>query len=428
MPVTAIRTEGLGKQYRLGAQRQPYKTLRESVSRPFRFASAKSSHVWALKDVSVEVQKGEVVGVIGKNGAGKSTLLKVLSRITEPTEGRALVRGRVGSLLEVGTGFHNELTGRENIYLSGAILGMKRAEIRRKFDDMVEFAEVSKFIDTPLKHYSSGMYLRLAFGVAAHLEPSILMVDEVLAVGDLAFQRKCLGRMQEAGRTGQTVLFVSHDLTAISRLAPRTIVLEGGMVRFSGPTEEALRLYAGQSDGPVEDLRTRTDRLGDGLVRIESLRFFDQRSYEVSTIGSGEPIRISVGYRSELPALAFEDLALDMRFTDVLGHPITTFSTRFNSVPHHEPMASCGELVCDVPCLPLAEETYGVDLWLAYKGGTTDNLTRARELRVVSAPFFESGQAPVKRKHGATLVKHEWFPQSSSELAAMTRAVGAIPS
>src|SRR4051794_17335525 len=240
MPHFAIRTEALGKRYQIGALRQPYTTLRETLSRAVspsaRRARQKDTQLWALKDVSFEVKPGDVVGVIGKNGAGKSTLLKVLSRITEPTEGRAEVRGRVGSLLEVGTGFHNELTGRENIFLSGAILGMRRAEIQRKFDEIVAFAEVSTFVDTALKHYSSGMYLRLAFAVAAHLEPAILLVDEVLAVGDLAFQRKCLNKMQEVGETGQTVLFVSHDLTAVSRLAPRSMVLGDGQVKFFGST------------------------------------------------------------------------------------------------------------------------------------------------------------------------------------------------
>src|SRR3954465_11607253 len=194
----AIRTEGLGKRFQIGALRQPYSTLRESLTRMVSPAARRRRHdkgqIWALRNITFDVNPGDVIGVIGRNGAGKSTLLKVLSRITEPTEGRAMVRGRVGSLLEVGTGFHNELTGRENIFLSGAILGMKRAEILRKFDQMVDFAQVDRFVDTPLKHYSSGMYLRLAFAVAAHLEPAILLVDEVLAVGDIAFQRKCLNK------------------------------------------------------------------------------------------------------------------------------------------------------------------------------------------------------------------------------------------
>ncbi|HEX6106150.1 MAG TPA: ABC transporter ATP-binding protein, partial [Gemmatimonadales bacterium] len=218
----AIRAEGLGKQYRLGRMER-YPTLRDALVSAARRPFARRSDVggpetlWALRDVSFEVPRGEVLGVIGHNGAGKSTLLKILSRIAEPTTGRAVLHGRIGSLLEVGTGFHPELTGRENVYLNGAILGMRRAEIARQFDRIVEFAEVERFIDTPVKHFSSGMYMRLAFAVAAHLEPEILIVDEVLAVGDAAFQRKCLGRMEDVAHGGRTVLFVSHSLDAIRR-------------------------------------------------------------------------------------------------------------------------------------------------------------------------------------------------------------------
>ena len=202
---------------------------------------------WALRDVSFDVQQGEVLGIIGRNGAGKSTLLKILSRITEPTEGRVNLRGRVASLLEVGTGFHPELTGRENIYLNGAMLGMTRAEIKRKFDEIVAFAEVEKFLDTPVKRYSSGMYVRLAFAVAAHLEPEILIVDEVLAVGDAEFQKKCLGKMGEVARGGRTVLFVSHDLQAIMQLTKRTILLKSGCLEHDGPSPESIAVYRAKS-------------------------------------------------------------------------------------------------------------------------------------------------------------------------------------
>jgi len=238
----AIRLENISKKYRIGKKQEKYRTLRdtltEAVVTPFRRtgrllhgraaeAAELNEVIWALKDVSFEVKQGEVVGIIGRNGAGKSTLLKILARITEPTSGFAEVHGRVGSLLEVGTGFHRELTGRENIYLSGAILGMKWAEIDRKFDEIVEFSGVEKFIDTPVKHYSSGMYLRLAFAVAAHLEPEILLVDEVLAVGDARFQKKCLNKMEDIGQQGRTVIFVSHNMPAITRLCERAILLEG---------------------------------------------------------------------------------------------------------------------------------------------------------------------------------------------------------
>src|SRR5271154_6509750 len=236
----AIRAENLGKEYRLG-EREPYLSLRDLLARPFRSPSGlfrkdptnrngDATHFWALRDASFEIHEGEVVGVIGRNGAGKSTLLKLLARVTKPTRGFADIHGRIGSLLEVGTGFHQELTGRENVFLSGAILGMKKTEIQNKFDEIVTFAEVEKFIDTPVKHYSSGMYLRLAFAVAAHLDPEILLVDEVLAVGDAAFRRKCLGKMGEVAKGGRTVLFVSHNMSAIQALCNSAVLLHAGQV------------------------------------------------------------------------------------------------------------------------------------------------------------------------------------------------------
>src|SRR6266850_1271597 len=259
MSKTAIKVEGLSKRYRIGAQQRAYRTLREKLNEtamaPFRAMKSltngngnghksKSETFWALRVISFEVKPGEAVGIIGRNGAGKSTLLKILSRITEPTEGYADINGRIASLLEVGTGFHQELTGRENIYLNGAILGMKRDEIERKFDEIVAFAEVEKFIDTPVKHYSSGMHMRLAFAVAAHLEPQILLVDEVLAVGDVAFQKKCIGKMETVAAHGRTVLFVSHNLGAIKELCQSCIVLNNGKLEFRGPVVEGISRYS----------------------------------------------------------------------------------------------------------------------------------------------------------------------------------------
>ncbi len=260
----AIRVHNLSKQYRIGSKQQGYKTLRDTLAEtfvsPFRRAqkllrgqpygaAELDETIWALKDVSCEIKRGEVVGIIGSNGAGKTTLLKILSRITEPTEGYAEIRGRVGSLLEVGTGFHPELTGRENICLNGAILGMKKAEIEQKFDQIVDFAEIEKFIDTPVKHYSSGMYVRLAFAVAAHLEPEILLVDEVLAVGDAAFQKKCLGKMGEVANEGRTVLFVSHNMASINSLCQHGIVIDDGRIIHQGKTDEAVRFYLDHLNG-----------------------------------------------------------------------------------------------------------------------------------------------------------------------------------
>jgi homopolymeric O-antigen transport system ATP-binding protein len=259
MSATAIKVENLSKLYRVGARQEHYNTLRDTLTgtaaAPFRAIRSMCKRAggkhpngnntfWALKDLSFEIKRGEVVGVIGRNGAGKSTLLKILSRITEPTGGYADIHGRVSSLLEVGTGFHMELTGRENIYLNGAILGMKRDEIDRKFDEIVEFAEVDKFIDTPVKHFSSGMHLRLAFAVAAHLEPEILLVDEVLAVGDMTFQKKCIGKMENVAAHGRTVLFVSHNLGAVKELCQTSIVLNKGLLEFRGPVVEGISHYS----------------------------------------------------------------------------------------------------------------------------------------------------------------------------------------
>lgn len=250
MAKTAILVDRIGKQYRLGQQGNTYRTLRETLAEGFsvrdkdnhRRAGASDS-IWALRDVSFEVKQGTALGVVGRNGAGKSTLLKILSRVTEPSEGMAEIHGRVGSLLEVGTGFHPELTGRENIFLNGAILGMKKNEIEAKFDEIVTFAEVEKFIDTPVKRYSSGMYLRLAFAVAAHLEPEILVVDEVLAVGDAEFQRKCLGKMSDVAKAGRTVMFVSHNMSAILRLTEEALVIDKGRLLLRAPSSQAVDFY-----------------------------------------------------------------------------------------------------------------------------------------------------------------------------------------
>ncbi len=251
MSEIAIRVEDLGKRYRIGGPKESYGMLRDSLvslaKAPLRATQRGRANghqeFWALRDVSFDVKRGEVLGVIGRNGAGKSTLLKILSRITEPTKGYAEIRGRVGSLLEVGTGFHPELTGRENIYLNGAILGMKKAEIDRAFDEIVEFAEIEKFLDTPVKRYSSGMYMRLAFSIAAHLEPEILIVDEVLAVGDAAFQKKCLGKMGDVAKEGRTVLFVSHNMAAVTRLCQRTVWMDAGRVKLSGSPSQVASDY-----------------------------------------------------------------------------------------------------------------------------------------------------------------------------------------
>jgi len=300
-----IKVNSLSKQYRIGEAEASYQTIRETVSRTVRAPlkgwrrNGKSrSTIWALNDVNFEVQSGEVIGIIGRNGAGKSTLLKVLSRITEPTTGRVELYGRVGSLLEVGTGFHPELTGRENIFLNGAILGMKRTEIQRKFDEIVAFAEVEKFIDTPVKRYSSGMFLRLAFAVAAHLEPEILVVDEVLAVGDGAFQKKCLGKMKDVASQGRTVLFVSHNMAAVQRLCTRAILLEDGTVRENGPVQKVVLKYL-DSGIAQQGERTWLDIArapGNDVVRLRGVRARDSQGNINNNFGVTERFCIEVEF------------------------------------------------------------------------------------------------------------------------------------
>lgn len=424
-PGLAICATGISKEYRLGAASHGYRTARDQIAelagaclgRRGARPSTKET-IWALRDVGFEIRQGEAVGVIGRNGAGKSTLLKILSGVTEPTAGLAEVRGRVGSLLEVGTGFHPELTGRENVYLNGAILGMRRAEIARKFDAIVEFAEVARFLDTPVKHYSSGMHLRLAFAVAAHLEPEILLVDEVLAVGDMLFQRKCLEKMRGIGSRGQSVVFVSHDLSIVSRLASTSLVLDRGRVDFFGPTDEAIRRYAGQPLGEAGAIADRCDRRGDGVVRIQSLAVCDSAGRPVDHVLSGQPLTIAVGIRSQSERIRIEDLALDLRITDLVGHPVATLSTRFG----RGAAGAAGRhsvLECRLAAVPLSASLYGLDLWLAYRGGLSDALLRAGEFNVVPADYYGTGQEPVQRKHGALLIDHCWSVRPEDESAEM---------
>ena len=331
MDEIAIHVEGLGKQYRIGAMPSGYRTLRDAlVSGVKRLGSGdlRREHetIWALKDVSFDLHKGKVLGIIGRNGAGKSTLLKLLSRVTEPTEGFAEIHGRVGSLLEVGTGFHPELTGRENIFLNGAILGMKRREIEAKFDEIVDFAEVRKFIDTPVKRYSSGMYLRLAFAVAAHLEPEILVVDEVLAVGDAEFQRKCLGKMSDVAQEGRTVLFVSHNMSAILRLTEETIVLDNGRIAMRAPTAEAVDYYMTSEMARSGERSWAPSETGDeNPFNPSSLRVVDNQGRVVDRVSSIQPFTIELEYELEQ---AITGLRVGLYLYTSRGEPVfTTFDT-----------------------------------------------------------------------------------------------------
>jgi lipopolysaccharide transport system ATP-binding protein len=314
MSEIAIRAENLGKLYRIG-EREQYLALRDVLARTFsaparlfgrKTASSNtdSSHLWAVKDISFEIRQGDVVGIIGRNGAGKSTLLKILARVTKPTKGLAHIHGRMGTLLEVGTGFHPELTGRENVFLSGAILGMKKTEIQRNFDEIVAFAEVERFIDTPVKHYSSGMYMRLAFAVAAHLEPEVLVVDEVLAVGDAAFQKKCLGKMGDVASGGRTVLFVSHNMNAVQRLCNRAILMDSGKVAQQGSVRDCVKTYSSSAHlgaGGRTDLSRASGvkRRGNGVAQFEAAELMNLDGDLISTVHFGEPVRLRLTIRSE---------------------------------------------------------------------------------------------------------------------------------
>lgn len=328
----AIHVDKLSKKYKLGAMYERQDTLRDflvsMVRSPFRKKPVSDNQIlWALKDISFDIERGSVIGIVGRNGAGKSTLLKVLSRVTDPTSGIGEIRGRVGSLLEVGTGFHPELTGRENIYLNGAILGMKRTEIEKKYDEIVEFSEVSKFIDTPVKRYSSGMYLRLAFAVAAHLEPDILVVDEVLAVGDAEFQRKCLGKMSDVAEQGRTVLFVSHNMSAILRLTTETLVMEKGRIVKRAPSNEAVDYYLSSGFAETGERIWDIDEIPENAAPFspKALRIKNEQGLVVNTIRSTEEMTIEFEY--ELDAVV-TGLRVGFYLMSARGEYIfTTFDT-----------------------------------------------------------------------------------------------------
>jgi lipopolysaccharide transport system ATP-binding protein len=305
----SIEVQGLGKRYRIGEQRAQYRTIRETVTdaliSPFKKAlyiirgeaygaANLRKEIWALRDVSFEIAKGEVIGVIGKNGAGKTTLLKILSRITEPTEGIAKIKGRVGSLLEVGIGMHPELTGRENVYLNGAILGMKRSEMIKKYDQILEFSGVEEFIETPMKHYSSGMQVRLAFAIAAYLEPEILLVDEVLAVGDAEFQKKCIGKMEKVAESGRTVLFVSHNMQAIKSLCPKTMLLENGKVKMIDETSAVINEYLSSFSAASQQIWEHDEAPGDETIKLLGIRVLNEALMPVSSFLSDEQIYVEI--------------------------------------------------------------------------------------------------------------------------------------
>ena len=425
---TVIRVEGLGKRYTLGTQSdERYTALRDVVAnsarRLFRRRSpaapeeTKAGDFWALKDVSFKVQRGEVVGVIGRNGAGKSTLLKILSRITEPTNGTIKLRGRVASLLEVGTGFHPELTGRENIYLNGAILGMHRNEIKAKFDEIVAFAEVEKFLDTPVKRYSSGMYVRLAFAVAAHLEPEILIVDEVLAVGDAGFQKKCLGKMQDVSeREGRTVLFVSHQISAIEHFCTRGIVLRTGCIAFDGEILDATHTYLKLEDHLAEGIQSlegRHDRRGGGAIRLTAVEVRDGAGALINNAASGETLRIRLHYRK----CSSLDRLRGARFSVAIaarGQIVVNCSTELVTEGEWV-IDGDGAVECVIDRLPLSPGTYQIGVYAEAMGQTQDWLENAARLVIEGGGFYPYSRQVSVGLEGMmfALVDHSWHALSA---------------
>jgi len=419
---TVIRVENLSKKYIIRHQKKEerYSTLRDVIAdkvnhfsktllNPFKNIKTQNEpareEFWALKNINFEVKQGERVGIIGRNGAGKSTLLKILSRITEPTTGRVSIKGRVASLLEVGTGFHQELTGRENIYLNGAILGMTRQEIKRKFDEIVNFAEVEKFLDTPMKHFSSGMYVRLAFAVAAHLEPEILIVDEVLAVGDHEFQKKCLGKMRDVATEGRTVLFVSHNMAAVQQLCHRGIVLNEGNVTFCGTISDAVQKYIGNIKTlSITDIEERKDRKGSQWLKFTKVAVYDYEGNEIHHVISGKDVFIRLYYKSEIEKQNASVLAsFNIRSTQ--GYLLTNINS-VDSGYGNLNIYQKGYFECRWPKFNLMSGSYDCNLFCSVNSEIVDWMQNAFVLNVENGDFFETGK--LNAQQGDILIPNSW--------------------
>jgi lipopolysaccharide transport system ATP-binding protein len=415
MSQLAIETNELGKRFTLGIGTRGFGTLREALTNGVRRAGDRlarrgtavdeSKTLWALKDISLAIENGEAVGLIGHNGAGKSTLLKILSRIIEPSEGWADVTGRVGSLLEVGTGFHPELTGRENVYLNGAILGMRRAEIRKRFDEIVAFADIDRFLDTPVKRYSSGMSVRLAFAVAAHLEPEILLVDEVLAVGDAAFQRRSLAKMEEVAKAGSTVIFVSHNLATIQALCHRAILLERGQAIADGPVQATVNEYLRSLERAAsDDLLTRTDRDRRGWkeTMVREVKICDVASGEADVVVGGRAAKIVVGVTEVLPLLECK-----LTISNSLGQPVTTLDSELSSGLDVRDGELGQRIECELGALPLIPGRYRIDILLRGRQQIQDGL-QAAAFFDVEPGVIEGRPIPPTGLDGDVVMPHVW--------------------
>ena len=409
----AIRVDKLSKQYRIGRAQERHDTLRDAIVSTFKRSTVQRSNemIWALKDVSFEVKRGEVVGIIGRNGAGKSTLLKILSRITEPTEGRAEIHGRVGSLLEVGTGFHPELTGRENIYLNGTILGMRKKEIDRKFDQIVDFSGVEKFIDTPVKRYSSGMRVRLAFSVAAHLEPEILLIDEVLAVGDVEFQKKCLGKMGDMAEGGRTVLFVSHNMVAVQSLCSRSILLQDGEITVNGPTSKTIEYYITEIEKHTlsQSIGDRKDRTGGKDFKFQNVKFLSLGTLTpIHTLISGQDILIEIGYKS-LSKNKLDNVAISIGFKSNSG--AFMFACSSEAVGKEFTIQLGNDvLYCQIPKWPLNQGRYSYNILAKKRTEIIDWVKEAGYIDVEAGDYYQTGKLPAP-SHQGVFIDFKWYDQ-----------------
>ncbi len=414
MSEAAITISNLGKSYRLGKSNQAdnFRDLLVSIAKApinrIKALGEHSSHApdafWALKDVSFTINPGEVVGIIGRNGAGKSTLLKMLSRITEPTTGEIELRGRISSLLEVGTGFHPELSGRENIFLNGSILGMKRSEIRAKFDEIIDFAEVEKFLDTPVKRYSSGMYVRLAFAVAAHLEPEILIVDEVLAVGDLEFQKKCLGKMGEVASHGRTVLIVSHNMSIIQSLCERSILLRQGTLVDDNKTAIVVKEYLNfLNKNAVNPFKDNPERGGSGEVRLTAARLLNEEDQPVTSPISGQTLKLEFTYENHKN---INNISAVITIYNHYGIAVANLSTRV--LGSLLKLKSDGRITCIIPNLPLPFGEYRIAVALQGNSNNFDHIPNALVFEVKVSQFYLTGLVP-DTQYSTCLIAHQWF-------------------
>lgn len=396
----AIKVRGLGKKYHIG-EKLPQRSLTGSIKNaaglPWKVAKSlisgkaldRREEFWALKDVSFDVKQGEVLGIIGSNGAGKSTLLKVLSRITTPTEGEVELFGRVGCLLEVGTGFHPELTGRENIFLNGSLLGMTNVEIKQRFDEIIDFSGVERFLDTPVKFYSSGMYTRLAFSVAAHLNPEILIVDEVLAVGDAEFQKKCLGKMDDIAKAGRTVLFVSHNMSSMTRLCQKGLWLDNGQIKQSDKMESVIREYINsQSFVTQEKLELRRDRKGSGEIYFSSITTQIDVPRESTVPASGSPVVIELELQNRTVE-DFRDIRLNVSIDDFMMQRVTAFSNRLTNCRVDIAAGQRGRVVIKIDKMPLIAGRYYINLLCEHNGVVIDLIYRAGLMEVANGHFFQ---------------------------------------